>query len=175
MASAAAAKEMPASVPLLRSFGPTSRNQASCTSAVGCKRMPRRFLGHLVRREPAKFLINERKQFIRRLRVTMFDGLENSGDITHAKWATRVGYALELENPRTKLLSAATGFRTTCRSLPRPKVWLISARRQRPGFRTQQISSRLKALIHISLLCKVMTLPPCGLCEAGELLYYLQN
>jgi hypothetical protein len=63
----------------------------------------RRFTGYFVPAKPAKFLINERKQFISGFPVTTFDGLKDSSDVTHVKWAgLGVGYALRLENPRTK-------------------------------------------------------------------------
>ena len=45
------------------------------------KSMSRRLVRHLVRRESAEFLINERKQVIGGLRVALFDGLEDVGDI----------------------------------------------------------------------------------------------
>jgi hypothetical protein len=46
--------------------------------------MVRRFIGHLVCRQSAELLINERKQFIGGLRIAVFDGLEDMGDVTHA-------------------------------------------------------------------------------------------
>jgi hypothetical protein len=54
-----------------------------------------RFMVFLLHREPAKFLINERKQFVSGLRVTIFDGLEDLGDITH-------GGRLENTGPASK-------------------------------------------------------------------------
>ena len=48
------------------------------------KGMAGSFVGHLVRRQPPQFLVNEREQFLGGIGVTRFDCLENLGDVARS-------------------------------------------------------------------------------------------
>ena len=50
----------------------------------GLERVAGGFVGHLVRRQSAQFLINQRQQLIRSFGVTLLDGFENTRDVGHA-------------------------------------------------------------------------------------------
>src|SRR5207244_12060539 len=54
-----------------------------CNESGGLKRVDRGFVDHLARGEPAQFLVDEWEQFIGRVRVAVFDGLEDLGDVAH--------------------------------------------------------------------------------------------
>jgi hypothetical protein len=49
----------------------------------GLQGLPRRFAGHFVRGQPAQFLVNQREQFVRGLRVALLNGVKDAGDIAH--------------------------------------------------------------------------------------------
>ena len=54
----------------------------------GLECLPRSFVSHFVRRQSSQFVIDKRKQLIGGAGVTMFDGLEDLGDVTHTSRVT---------------------------------------------------------------------------------------
>ena len=50
----------------------------------GLKRVASGFIRHLVRGEPTEFAMYEGKQIVRSHGVTVFNGLENLGEVTHS-------------------------------------------------------------------------------------------
>src|SRR5205823_500472 len=56
----------------------------------GLKCLTRCFLSHLVRREPAQFLIYQRKQLVGGTGICVVDGFEKSGKVAHVRLARAV-------------------------------------------------------------------------------------
>jgi hypothetical protein len=52
--------------------------------ARGVERLPWLFPGQLLGGQPAQFVIHQRQQFVRRLRISLFNGQKQRGGVGHA-------------------------------------------------------------------------------------------
>src|SRR5581483_568105 len=50
----------------------------------GLEGLPGNFIRHFVRGEPAQFVVDQRKQLVRRGRLALADRVENPGHVTHS-------------------------------------------------------------------------------------------
>ena len=84
MASAAARKEVPATVPALGGLSPINQSQISFVDQCGgLKRLARLFLGQPLGGQPAQFVVDQRQQLLGGMRVALLDGGQDAGDFIH--------------------------------------------------------------------------------------------
>ena len=98
MASAAAAKKCPR---LSQCWAFSDVHQPDVRlvdQGCGLERLPGLLLGHLLGRQPAQFLIDQRQELLGRVGIALLDGGEDSGDLVHRThpsfWGTKVASIL---------------------------------------------------------------------------------